>query len=297
MTADALLQVHEPLKWKLQLGKREQPRAVADVIRNGLMGARIECDRPSFLQQHQVEAYTRVLSTIRVYGGALLCDSVGLGKTYVSLAIAKNFDRILVVVPGAIVHQWQATAKKLGVHILVRSHETFSRGRVPSVKFDLVIVDEAHRFRNPKTNRYRCLSHTIGSADLLLVTATPVVNGPRDLLHLLRLFLPDHGLALHGIPSLEMELRHGTRRTVLKQVSPLMTARSSEAAGIFESSFCQKAWMHRWRQSHPCKRASCTTCSTRLTRWSSPPSVTKKKRAGCCAAIFCTGYTPPCTQS
>jgi hypothetical protein len=64
------------------------------------------------------------------------------------------------------------------------------------------VVDEAHRFRNPETNRHRALARLVVGARVLLVTATPVHNRLADLLHLFRLFLRDHALAAIGVPSL-----------------------------------------------------------------------------------------------
>ncbi len=236
MTADDLVQVHEPIKWRLQLGQRAEPRVVAAILQSSFRGAQAGSTPPTFLHRHQLDAYTRTLSALRVYGGALLCDSVGLGKTYVALGVAKEFRDVLVAVPASIVHQWQLAARAVGVAPTIVSHEVFSRGTSPTPKFDLVVVDEAHRFRNPHTIRYQTLSQVVANAHVLLVTATPVVNNPNDLLHLLRLFLPDHGLAIHGISSLEAALREKPQKPLLKYISPLMTARSAEAAGISGSA-------------------------------------------------------------
>jgi len=66
----------------------------------------------------------------------------------------------------------------------------------------LFVVDEAHRFRNPDTNRYRALAKAVIGARVLLVSATPVHNRIGDLFHLFRLFLRDHDLTALGVPSL-----------------------------------------------------------------------------------------------
>src|SRR5207245_9230854 len=66
----------------------------------------------------------------------------------------------------------------------------------------LLVVDDARRFRNPDTNRYRALARLVVGARVLLVTATPVHNRVGDLCHLLRLFLRDHELTALGVPSL-----------------------------------------------------------------------------------------------
>jgi ATP-dependent helicase HepA len=63
---------------------------------------------------------------------------------------------------------------------------------MPPVKFDLVIVDEAHHVRNTDTWRHRAVRHLLSSAEAaVLVTATPIQTGSTDLYNLLRLLRPD----------------------------------------------------------------------------------------------------------
>ncbi len=60
------------------------------------------------------------------------------------------------LVPAALAEQWRATARQLGATIVVSTHQAASRGRLPAVRNGLVVVDEAHHFRNP---RHMALSH------------------------------------------------------------------------------------------------------------------------------------------
>jgi ATP-dependent helicase HepA len=63
---------------------------------------------------------------------------------------------------------------------------------IPPVKFDLVIVDEAHHLRNRETWRHRVVSHLLASSEAaVLVSATPIQTGSSDLFNLLRLLRPD----------------------------------------------------------------------------------------------------------
>src|SRR5206468_8828705 len=93
----------------------------------------------------------------------------------------------------------------------------------------LFVVDEAHRFRNPETNRYRALARLVVGSRVLLVTATPIHNRVADLLHLLRLFLRDHALAALGVPSLRSAARHEADRSLAHAaVARVIVARSRE---------------------------------------------------------------------
>ena len=171
----------------------------------------------------QEAAVTRLRPVLARRGGAILADAVGLGKTYVSLALIEERLRaalgVVVVVPAATRPLWRGPLRRVertagaGSWRLV-SHTQLSRGATVSSPGGggLVVVDEAHRFRNPDTRRYGALARLVAGSDtgrgtgdrpdVLLVTATPVNNGLDDLYHLLRLFLPDPGLQDAGVPSL-----------------------------------------------------------------------------------------------
>lgn len=139
------------------------------------------------LRLHQRLAVTRVRRALEDFGGALLADEPGLGKSYVALAIAREFEDVLLVCPASLRGTWLAAMRAAGVSPRLVSQEALSRGaRVPAAP--LVVVDEAHHCRNPATIRYRALATLTADARVLLLTATPVHNGERDLDALLALF-------------------------------------------------------------------------------------------------------------
>ncbi|MGD8727935.1 MAG: SNF2-related protein, partial [Gemmatimonadales bacterium] len=190
---------------------------------------------PAWLLGHQPDAALRIAGSLQVFGGALLADAVGLGKTYVSLAVSTRYHRTAAIVPASLVSQWRDVAERLGTPVTLVSHEALSRGRrVPQA--DLIIVDEAHRFRNSASRRYDRLARDRGRSHLLLVTATPVVNHCRDLVSLLHLFLADNSLAILGLPSLEQAVADRDYTAIAHASAPLVVARStrvlSEALSI-----------------------------------------------------------------
>jgi len=205
---------------------RTDPRFIESILRRAARGAAItDWDPPEWLLDHQTDAATRVGGSLCVFSGALLADAVGLGKTYVSLAIATRYRRTAVVAPASLVSQWKRAADRVRTPITILSHEALSRGRrVPAS--NLIVVDEAHRFRNPHTRRYHRLACDLGRAHILLVTATPVVNHPRDLASLLRLFLPDNGLAVLGLTSIERAIADRDYDALAHASTPLIVARS-----------------------------------------------------------------------
>ncbi len=142
------------------------------------------------------------------------------------LAVASSYRSTTALTPAALVPQWRYVATRVGVAIDLMSHEALSRGRQP-IPSDLLIVDEAHHFRNPETRRYDVLARAAGASDLLLISATPVVNDGRDLVSLLRLFAPDHLFVPFGLNSLEGALAGNASRSVTWAVAPAVVARSA----------------------------------------------------------------------
>ena len=144
------------------------------------------------LKPHQQWAVTRAKVALEEFGGVLLCDDVGLGKTFVATAIARRFDHTLIVAPAALASMWRGALDTTQTTANFLSFERLSRANTSLVKdtrHDLVIVDEAHHARNPTTRRYRNLSKLARDARVLLLTATPVHNDTTDVIALLSLFL------------------------------------------------------------------------------------------------------------
>jgi len=162
---------------------------------------------PAWLAPHQVPAAQRLVGILARHGGALLADAVGLGKSYVALAVALALgEPFALVVPAVLVSQWRGLLERYETVAPIITHESLSMSRCPlppsAAPCRLFVVDEAHRFRNPDTNRYRALAKVLVGRRVLLVTATPVHNQIADLFHLFRLFLRDHDLTALGVPSL-----------------------------------------------------------------------------------------------
>jgi superfamily II DNA or RNA helicase len=214
--SEHLVPVPEPLAIGLRPADEAAPEAVAARAARALLdGAETPPPHawPAWLAPHQVPAAERVSAILARRGGALLADAVGLGKSYVALAVAlARAEPFALVVPAVLVPQWRALLQRFDIDAPIVTHESLSmaayRPLPPlSAPSRLFVVDEAHRFRNPDTNRYRALARLVVGARVLLVTATPVHNRLADLFHLFRLFLRDHALAALGVPSLRRAAR------------------------------------------------------------------------------------------
>ncbi|HEX9083205.1 MAG TPA: helicase-related protein, partial [Gemmatimonadaceae bacterium] len=166
------------------------------------------------LQPHQISAVSRLRVALDQFGGALLSDDVGMGKTYVATAVAQEYARRLVVAPAALTPMWRAALTATGTVAEIVTFESLSRAdgdelrghrraEAERERYDLIVVDEAHHARNPATNRYFALASLARGARVLLLSATPIHNRRADLVSLLSLFL---GSRARSMTSAELAL-------------------------------------------------------------------------------------------
>jgi len=152
---------------------------------------------------YQLDAVVQAVETINSLGGIILADVVGLGKSVIASAIAHLLGKrgIVIAPPHLVGDKTQGTGwyKYLrDFELLSLGWEVFSLGKLEDVfKFvkqeediEVVIVDEAHRFRNENTKNYELLSSICRGKNVILLTATPFNNKPSDIFALLKLILP-----------------------------------------------------------------------------------------------------------
>lgn len=165
---------------------------------------------------YQVDAVNEGFNMLQKYNGFVLADVVGLGKTVVAAMVAKKFilqngrdyTKILVVYPPAIEKNWKNTFKDFKID---RYTKFITNGRLERIleghedywnkeEYDLVIVDEAHKYRNHKTGVFQNLQLICKSPranrglidglqkKVILVSATPLNNKPDDIFYQIQMF-------------------------------------------------------------------------------------------------------------
>lgn len=150
--------------------------------------------------QYQLDAVKQALAIIENNNGVIVADVVGLGKTIIACAIAKQIKKRGVVIcpPGLVGDKnknsgWKKYMEEFGLYDWeVRSLGDLEKTLefVNKVKdIEIVIVDEAHRFRNQDTKDYELLKNICREKKVILLTATPFNNRPGDILALLKLFI------------------------------------------------------------------------------------------------------------
>lgn len=145
--------------------------------------------------RYQTDAVQMALNALHNHNGAIVADVVGLGKSVIASTIARNLKlRTIIVCPPHLYKQWEGYRDEFGFTATV-----FSSGKIeeallhyqelvkPGEQF-LIIIDEAHRFRNEYTQDYALLHNLCFNNKVLLLTATPFNNQPADIYALIKLF-------------------------------------------------------------------------------------------------------------
>ena len=179
-------------------------------------------------QRHGVFRAIRLIDTM---GGALVADSVGLGKTFIAGEVIRRFrdrrQRVLLIRPKALEETWKRylldsditaeslSYEELALDIQLNSERGRQRLQYPLDDYELVVIDEAHNYRNPDSPMRAGILRGLLAGPrkrVLLLTATPVNNSLWDLYHLLHFFVrQDAALADRGILSIRDRFKDAMR--------------------------------------------------------------------------------------
>lgn len=153
------------------------------------------------LSEFQEDAVKRARKILARYDGVMIADSVGLGKTWIGKKLLEDYayhqrQKALVVCPAALREMWEHELAEATISGTVLSQEELGRDTFdpqPFADSDILLVDEAHNFRNPNANRYGNLERVLGAnggrgrdgarKKVILLTATPINNDLFDLYH------------------------------------------------------------------------------------------------------------------
>ena len=162
------------------------------------------------LSQYQKDGYHAALQIADTWNGALICDGVGSGKTYIGLMLLERYlrdnKRVLLITPKSVAESvWNSQINRrlrpeygrlFREHYDIKLHTDLGRQSGISdddldyfrEHKDVIIIDEAHHFRNPGSNRGRLLMELARDKKLYLLTATPINNSLDDIHHLINYF-------------------------------------------------------------------------------------------------------------
>lgn len=160
--------------------------------------------------EYQEQAVLNAKKILMEYGGVFISDVVGLGKTYIATMLAGQIEgRTLVIAPPMLLEKsnpgsWPNVFSDFRVpadfESLGKLDELLNTG---TEKYTNVIIDEAHRFRTETTMSYEKLAEICRGKRVILVTATPYNNTPKDILSLLKLFQKPKKSTIPNLQNLE----------------------------------------------------------------------------------------------
>lgn len=181
--------------------------------------------------EYQMDAVVEGYQKLIRYDGFFLADVVGLGKTVIATMIAKRFciengyenTKILVVYPPAVEQNWMSTFHDFGID---RYAKFVSNGSLAKIldeennrywnadEYDLVILDEAHKFRTHTNTAFVqlqeiCKMPRVNTGNIagykkkvMLISATPMNNTPVDIYNEMLLFQDPRCCTIDGVPNL-----------------------------------------------------------------------------------------------
>jgi superfamily II DNA or RNA helicase len=154
------------------------------------------------------------LSSIEKHNGVMVADVVGLGKSIIASAVANNLGlRTIVIAPPHLVPQWEdyceefrITARVFSRGVIQKALEHYRSKSTENEQW-LIIVDEAHNYRNEFTLDYAMLHELCLGNKVMLLTATPFNNQPADIYSLIKLFQIPTKSTLQTVDNLGEEFR------------------------------------------------------------------------------------------
>ena len=147
--------------------------------------------------KYQLDAVKNAIKSIITYNGVLISDVVGLGKSIIASTIAANLlkmktvEEIIIISPPKIIYSWENYNSEFKLNAVIKSS-----GKLDEIyvyvqnhrKSRLIIIDEAHKFVNNKTESYSLIKNICSMNKVMLLTATPMHNTTSDIFSLIDIF-------------------------------------------------------------------------------------------------------------
>ncbi len=158
-----------------------------------IFGKQYLLEKDNILLPFQELDYKLAKDIINKFGGVIIANSVGLGKSYIASRLLRDYykekNRILLIIPPNLREQWEGYLRVFNVRLSKKdvlsmyevSQKDFSEEKYRD--YDVILIDESHNFRNDNSNRWKNFMKRIknNKAIYILLTATPINNSLNDL--------------------------------------------------------------------------------------------------------------------
>lgn len=163
---------------------------------------------------YQLDGIKMALIRLKNFDGAIIADVVGLGKSVIASTVVANLPEFkpIIIAPPHLLPMWEDYAEEFRFS----GHKIYSTGKIEDAyeKYKdskdplLFILDEAHRYRNEETLDYQMLhklTRSHAGNKVLILSATPFSNGPKDIFSLIKLFQTPGAATLRTVDNLSVK--------------------------------------------------------------------------------------------
>ncbi len=170
---------------------------------------------------YQKDAITKSINIIDKHNGVIIADVVGLGKSIIATTVAYNLQRkykdlsVIIITPPHLIEAWENYCYDFKIN----RYKIHSSGKIEDAIEDynkiyntnqnkksktqtLIIIDEAHKYRNENSKSYALLHKLCANNKVMLLTATPFSNSPSDIYSMLKLFQIPNNSTLETVENL-----------------------------------------------------------------------------------------------
>lgn len=204
--------------------------------------------------QYQKDAVIQAKRILEQHNGVFISDVVGLGKTYMCSLLAVELDSWkLFLVPPVLIDYWKDVLTSFGV----RGFTVMSTGAIKKIseeklykKYKYIFVDEAHKFRNERTETYAYLHEICAGKKVVLITATPQNNYVTDIASQMYLFESKTNSTIPGVKKLEqffLSLRNDVKRYSNDKSSAEYLRAVEKASNVIRDKVLRQVMIRRTR--------------------------------------------------
>ncbi|MEN8262794.1 MAG: helicase-related protein [Nitrospirota bacterium] len=160
--------------------------------------------------KYQVDAIKKALDVIERHNGVIIADVVGLGKSIIASAVAHNLNiKTIIITPPHLIGQWDDYRYEFDINAKIYSSGKIQQALKENNQDEekVVIIDEAHKYRNELTADYADLHKLCQKNKVMLLSATPFNNAPQDVFSMVKFFQVPARSTIQTVDNLSFQFR------------------------------------------------------------------------------------------